>query len=731
MGRITMLCEFTKLLYPRDARSVMPGSFMIALYRPCERIMDSGGHLLEQVKAVGYCLPIAEDLRYDMHGKWCKSAKHGMQYEVETYDGVVAPTKNGIVAYLSSGQVKGIGKVLAERIYDAFGENALEVLDKEPEKLLTISGISESKLKKITESYLANRAARDVVAFFIPYGITANRAVKLYKEYKNRTMEIVKNHPYQLCEMAGVGFSTADKIAKSMGFTDLSTERVDAALLYTLTEAETCGHVCMDKHKFIRSCLKLLQTSGLTEEMVANRAVRLIHSHQLVCYQDMVYRTETDAAENSLAHLISGHIEDISKGCVFDLDKEIDETEKSLGLTFAAEQREAIKTALTNSLSIITGGPGTGKTMIQKALLKIYRRIHPFASVCCCAPTGRAARRLEQSTGFPASTIHKALGLYASEDGKYSDAQNIDADLVLVDEVSMLDTYLAGKLFKSIDAGTQIVLIGDADQLPSVGPGAVLSEMILSSCVPVVRLDKVFRQKNGSRIAINAKLIRHGNVGLEYGEDFRFIDSPDIAQSAKTIGELFAEEVDKYGLDNVALLTPYRQKTETGVNALNVLLQETINPPDASKPQAMFGKKLFRVGDKVMQVKNHEDVNNGDVGYIRKILGDGGDMSVYVDFGDGRIKEYDSADLEMLDLGYASTVHKSQGSEYNSVIINLQCAHSVMLTRPLIYTAITRGKDNVIIVGERRALCIAIKRTDTERRGTCLAKRLKEIQNQT
>ena len=223
-----MLCEFTKLLYPREEKMIGAGSYMIALYRPCERVLDSNGHRLEQIKAVGYCLPIVSDLRYDMHGKWSRSAKHGMQYEVETYDEVVAPTRNAIVAYLASGQIKGIGKVIAERIYEAFGDTALDVLDKEPEKLLTISGISETKLQKIKDSYLSNRAARDVVAFLVPYGITANRAVKLYSEYKNRTMEILKTQPYKLCEMAGVGFSTADKIAKNMGFSDLSTDRVDA-----------------------------------------------------------------------------------------------------------------------------------------------------------------------------------------------------------------------------------------------------------------------------------------------------------------------------------------------------------------------------------------------------------------------------------------------------------------------------------------------------------------------
>ena len=328
---------------------------------------------------------------------------------------------------------------------------------------------------------------------------------------------------------------------------------------------------------------------------------------------------------------------------------------------------------------------------------------------------------------FTASTVHKALGLVADEDGSYGEPEIIEADLILVDEVSMLDIYLAGYLFGAIEYGKRIVLIGDADQLPSVGPGAVLSEIIASSRIPVVRLDQVFRQDSGSRIATNAKRIRHGDASLEYGDDFQFIPSPNMQMSAEKIAELYLQEAKRYGIDNVALLTPYRQKTETGANALNERLRELVNPRSPGKPEIVRSKRVFRCGDKVMQIKNHDDVNNGDIGYIRNISGSGEDTTIQVDFGDGRMKEYEPADLDMLDFGYAFTVHKSQGSEYKSVIINLQCAHYNMLTRPLVYTAITRGKERVIIVGEKRALCIAIKKTDTEKRGTCLAQRLQEL----
>ena len=721
-----MLCQFERLVYPQNTNVIDAASYMVALYRPCEKIKDSSGNTISQVKAVGYCLPVANNLRYDMQGHWSKNPKHGIQFEVESYNEVIIPNKEGIISYLSSGQIKGVGPKIAERIYAAFGNMALEVLDKEPEKLLSIPGINKNKLKKICDSYLGNRGARDVVAFLTPHGITPNRAVRLYKEYGEKTMDIVKNHPYKLCELVGVGFRTADKIAMSMGFDELSTERVDEALLYTLTDAESKGNLCLEKHDLLKSCLKILNTPQLTEDMLANRAVRLIQSGQMVSYLGNAYRSRTAYIEAHLAEMISHRLSQNKSFCYTDLDAELDKEEQILAVKLAPEQRLAVKTALTHGISIITGGPGTGKTMIQRALLDIYKRNHPGNEICCCAPTGRAARRMEQSTRFSASTVHKALGLLAGEDGNYNEPAELTADLILVDEVSMLDIYLAEHLFCAVKNNCQIVLIGDADQLPSVGPGAVLSEMIASECIPVVRLDKVFRQSAGSRIATNAKLIRHGNLSLEYGPDFQFMDSASTTESAEKVAEIYMQEIAKYGVDNVALLSPFRQRTETGVNALNELIRDLVNPPDNEKAEVKFGKRIFRCGDKVMQIKNHDDVNNGDIGYITKIINMDSETILYINFGDGKLKEYDAGDLDMLDLGYASTIHKSQGAEYQSVIINLQCAHAIMLTRPLIYTAITRGKKRVIIVGERRALCMAIKKTDTEKRGTCLAKRLKE-----
>ena len=720
-----MLCTFERVIFPRDAAASTTG-FMIAIYRPCGVLKDAAGNILDQFKAVGYCLPTSDKVRYNMTGKWSKSQKHGIQFEVERYEEVITPTREGIIAYLASGQIRGIGKKTAERIYDTFGQETLQVLDQEPKKLLTVRGISEKKLRKIVDSYLANRGARDVIAFLAPHGVSPSRAVRLYREYGEETMDIVRNHPYRLCELAGIAFRTADKLAMSMGIDPLSPERIDQALLYTLTDAETKGHLCLEKHAFLKECLKLLDTAGMTQDMAASRAVRLIQEERLVTYGDSVFKAKTADIEESLAYEIvrkmRGSVEEYP-----DLDDSISGEERVLRFRLAPEQREAVKMGLTSKLCVITGGPGTGKTSVQRALLDLYKKRFPAARIVCCAPTGKAARRMEQSTGVPSATVHRILGLIANEDGQYGDPETLDADLVLVDEVSMLDVYLAEKLFRSVADKSRLILVGDSDQLPSVGPGAVLKEIIASELVPVVRLDQVFRQKNGSRIAANAKLIRHGNLSLEYGPDFEFYDSTDLSVSAEIIESLYLQETAKYGIDNVVLLSPYRQKTETGANALNQRLQGKINPPMDGKSDAVHGQRRFRTGDKVMQIKNCEDINNGDVGYIQSITGTQTDSVVRIDFGDGRVVDYENGDLDMLDLGYACTVHKSQGSEYKSVIINLQCAHSVMLVRPLIYTAITRAKEKVLIVGERRALCTAIRRIDTEQRGTKLAQRIHDF----
>ena len=720
-----MLCQFDKLLYPRvaDATTV---DYMIAIYRPLEIIRDSDGDMLSQVKAVGYCLPIAEKVRYRLNGRWAKHPRHGLQFEVEGYEEVISHTKEGIIGYLASGQIKGVGRRIAEQIYDTFGQETLDVLDREPEKLMTVSGISKKRLEKIRDSYVATRGARDVIAFLSPHGVTANRAIKIYREYGKDTMDIIRNHPYRLVEMAGIAFKTADKLAMSLGLPAVSPERVDEALMYAIAEAEVEGHLCLEKHDFLRRCLRLLETPEITEEMAAGRAFHLVQENRLVCYDGYVYRSSTATVENNIAFHITQQMK-IDVEPYEHLDLAIMSEERRLKIRLAPEQRDAIKMALTSKFCVITGGPGTGKTAVQKAILDLYQEKYPDAQIVCCAPTGQAAQRMKESSGLPASTIHKALCIKANPDGSLTEGIMINADLILVDEVSMMDAFLAERLFAAVQPHARLVLVGDADQLPSVGPGAVLKDIINSGVVPVVRLDHVFRQSAGSRIATNARLIKHGNLSMEYGPDFMFFDSKDLAVSADIIENLYMQEVRKFGVDGVAFLTPFRHKTETSVDAMNARLQALINPPAPGKPEAVFGQLRFRLGDKVMQIKNYEQVNNGDVGYITSITGPEHEATVMIDFGDGRIMEYENEQLKMLDLGYASTVHKSQGAQYKSVIMNLQCAHAIMLIRAIVYTAITRARLRIAIVGERKALCRAIRNTKADQRGTRLAQRIQDF----
>ena len=718
-----MLCSFKRLIYPKNP-SDNPDSYMIGLYGVHEKLLDAAGDSITEAKVVGYFLPMVDNIRFNMEGRWVKNNKHGIQFELAAYQEVIPPNKTGIIAYLSSGLIKGIGQKTAEKIYDMFGIGTLDVLDKNPEKLLSVPGISNNKLQRICDSYLAFRGARDVVTFLAPHGVTANRAVKIYRKLGPDTIRIIRENPYSLCETDGIGFLTADKIAVDLGLSPTSEFRIAAGLVQTLKEAETQGHLCLEKTYFIEKCVKLLNTTGVDKRPVGEKAFAMLKNDELALFGDRVYRIQTARAEISVAESVSSILSSKPVKLKSNLDAEISREEKKLGLKLVPEQRQAIKTALTSRICIITGGPGTGKTLIQRVFLSIYTKHNPDANVVCCAPTGRAARRMEECTGFAASTIHKALGLMAGDDENFSELEGLDADLVLVDEVSMVDIYLAKYLFQSITYGAQLVLVGDAEQLPSVGPGAVLSELIVCGNIPVVKLDKVFRQSAGSKIAVNAKLIRHNNTSLEYGDDFQFIESPSYTESADIIERLYQSEVAREGLDNVALLTPFRNKTETGANTLNNRLRDIVNKSAPDKPEGVRGRRIFRLGDKVMQIKNRGEINNGDVGYITNISGSGAETCITVDYGDGRVSDYEDNDIEMLDLAYASTVHKSQGSEYSSVIINIQSGHYIMLKRPLIYTAITRAKQRVTIVGQRKALCMAINTVDTEKRGTMLAARI-------
>ncbi|MEE1503862.1 MAG: AAA family ATPase, partial [Acutalibacteraceae bacterium] len=376
---------------------------------------------------------------------------------------------------------------------------------------------------------------------------------------------------------------------------------------------------------------------------------------------------------------------------------------------------------------VITGGPGVGKTLIQKAILEIFTKQHPSAPILCCSPTGKAARRMTESTGYPAQTVHSALGLMANEMGDFNDPIPLEAELIVVDECSMLDTFIAASLFDAINNGCRVIFVGDQDQLPSVGAGCVLADLLSSGHIPFVKLNAVFRQAKGSPIAVNAAAMNKGSTELVFDDDFKFIPSSDIDKSVEILVHQYLTVAKELGPDSVALLSPFRRSTETGVNALNKRLQQEINPPDDSKNEVAYNGMIFREGDRVMQIKNFKNVANGDIGRIQRIFEreDEGvkELIVSVEFSDTSI-EYSREDLKMLDLAFCTTVHKSQGSEYHTIILTLQRMHSIMLNRPLIYTAITRGKKRVIIVGEREAVNQSILTNDTQKRNTCLKERI-------
>lgn len=722
-----MKCVFSRLLYPRSLEEARDGSYMIALFRPRETVLDMQGNELSMVKVVGYYLPTSERVQVNLTGHWKKDAKYGLQFEMESYEEVIAPGRKGMVAYLSSGLIRGIGKKLAERIYDTFGDSTLQILDNQPDRIQEVPGIGAKKSSQVQAAYIQTRGARKVIALLAPLDVSAAQAIQLQKLLDANAEEMLRHQPFQLFEKGFIGYELADRLAASNGIPKTSPERVAAALLHVLKLAEQKGHLSLHKEQFVRETVQLLNTRELTRRVVAIQAHEMLQAGRLILYREYVYRPISARAEQETAERIQAMLSRDRLPYMGDLDDEIDFLQKELGITLAPEQRRAVKAALTSPLCVISGGPGTGKTMIQRFILGIFTKAFPNAEVICCAPTGRASRRMSQSTGFTASTVHKALGL-TGEITSLISPQFLDADLVLVDEVSMLDMFLTWHLFQALRPDSRLVLVGDADQLPSVGPGAVLSELTTCGKVPVVMLDKVFRQSEGSRIAENAQAIRRGESDLDYDDDFQFWNSPNLSQSADWLEQFYVQQVKRFGVDNVALLTPFRKKTETGVWALNKRLREKINPPSPGKPELTIGQRLFRLGDKVMQTRNREEASNGDIGYICEFRREGGDWCVEVDFGNGRTVAYESTEeLSRLELAYATTIHKAQGSEYDAVLISLQNAHGRMLKRPLVYTAITRAKTWIGIVGDWAALEQAIYTTDTEQRNTLLAARIAEL----
>ncbi len=684
-----------------------------------------------------------------VEGEWIYHPTYGEQLAFTSIFTVVPSTLKGIENYLSSGLIPHIGPKTAKKIVERFGLDSLEIIQYNPERLKEISGIGEKKLEKIIEAYGEQRELRDIMVFLQGYGITVNYGIKIFKKYGKDTINIISENPYRLSEdIYGIGFKTADKIASKMGINKESIYRVEAGIKYIIMEFAGNGHCYVPKEELISNVSKLLEVEESSiEEGIRNLGLRG-NIHLITDNEDiLIYYTPFHMAENNvsrkLVELSQVKLEELD----IDIENEIKKIEKEENINFAKKQVLAIKESLENGLVVITGGPGTGKTTTINAIIKICEDLN--LSVILAAPTGRAAKRMTETTGREAKTIHRLLEYSFMEEesmafGRDEDSP-IDADLIIIDESSMIDILLMNSLLKAINPGTRVILVGDIDQLPSVGAGNVLKDIIESGVIKIVRLDQIFRQSEESMIIVNAHRINKGEEPIlnKRDKDFFFLTRGSSNRILETILELCFERLPSfYGVDrlkDIQVLTPMK-KGDIGINSLNKHLQSILNPKDSTKAEKTIGDDIFRVGDKVMQIKNNyttewkiikdgieittgEGVFNGDFGFIIEI--DEEDRIMKVLFDDEKEVEYEFNQLDELKLAYATTVHKSQGSEFPIVVMPISWGPPMLLTRNLLYTAITRAKDLVVLVGEERYLSMMIKNNRITKRYSALDKKIR------
>lgn len=673
----------------------------------------------------GYYLPERANMMLELNGKW-ENSKYGLQYMVDSFREIIPKTKDGIAVYLSSGLIQGVGPATATLIVSKFGLDTLEVLEHEPERLLEVRGITQKKLDKIRQSFADSQSIRELMTFLSPYGISVNKAKKIQEAFGVNAVETIKNRPFALCEISGFGFLTVDEIARKINFQPDDPLRIEGAIMYVLEEGKDHGNVYLPESEVLKKALEMLnekcEDTPVSESKIQKvydlmqKKKTIISEHEQV-YLPKLYLYEKETAKNIAALLCRKKIPE-------DCKKFLEEAQKENGIWLSEAQSQAVEMCMEHPFSIITGGPGTGKTTVLKVILAVYGKMFQGKEVLLAAPTGRAARKMSESTGYPnASTLHSALSLIS--DANEQDTTVLSADFIIVDEASMLDMQLAYYLFEALASGTKVLFVGDIDQLPSVGAGNVLSELIGCGLVPVTVLDTVFRQQNTSRIALNAHAMKNGETKLLYGDDFQFIDVSDVAEAVQSIQEIYQRAVKTYGLEQVQVLSPFRLKSDAGVKSLNQMLRELANPLLNKTMELSYGNTSFRFGDKVMQTKNTEVASNGDIGFIAKVDKNNDDV-LTVKFSDHRCKTYTIDELNQLELAYATTIHKSQGSEYECVILPILSSFYVMLQRALIYTAITRAKKKVILVGQKKALFMAIHKNSSVKRYTWLGKRIQE-----
>ena len=686
-----------------------------------------GSDSLIRFTAVGYHIPATKAIDLELQGEW-KPTKYGLQLEVESYTEIIPQTREGIIGYLSSGLIAGIGPKTAESIVKKFGLQTLDILEQQPQRLLEVKSITEKRLNKIINSYNQSRELRDILSFLSPFGITAKKAVKIYKAFGVRSMDVLKKTPFELCTLSGFGFKTVDAIARKTACRPNDPMRIRGALYYIMDEIRGAGHLYLPKEELRTQAYNLLN-EGFPHEAVTLQAISaelyvMVVTKHLLAQSGNIYRPKSLLAEEYTARKIAQLL--LQPDEEVHIEKELMIAQKEMGFPLACNQLNAVKSSYSHKLTFVTGGPGTGKTTILKAVLSVNRQLGG-GKVLLMAPTGLAARRMAESTGYEgASTIHSALGLNLDlEEADEVHRPPLDADLIIVDEFTMADMYLAFELFSRITEGTRVLLLGDVEQLPSVGPGNVFRELLECGRIPTTVLDVIYRQADTSRIVVNAAAIRQGSTKLQYGDDFVFEACADSGETAEAVERFYLQEVRKRGVENVQILSAFRTRGACSVKALNEEIRELVNPAKPTLPEIKVGSRLYRLNDRVMQTKNKDDISNGDVGFISHIyVGEDNDSVVTITFSDDRVVEYAPEDFDIIEPAYAVTVHKSQGSQYETVIIPLPGEFSIMMRRNLIYTAITRAKKKVILVGQKKMLFMAIHRDDTSKRNTMLGARV-------
>ena len=677
--------------------------------------------------AIGFDLPQSDQIEIEMEGQWEKSS-HGLQYQVENFMEIVPRTKEGILGYLSCGSVKGVGAKVAEAIYKEFGLNTLEIMEEHPQELLKVKGISQKRLKGIVESYGKNRVFRELMTFLAPYKVTPKKVNLILQKFRSDSVEIVRHRPYRLCAVKGFGFLTVDAIGRQNYQALNDPMRISGCISHLMESAmKEEGHLYLERTVLIQRAYTMLNKDllyqAVTETDIQRVLYRLVMQGSIVVDGERVYVKKQYEEENQTASMIARRL--LDQGEAYEIEKELEEAQTALAITLSERQRQAVRMVFQNQISIITGGPGTGKTTVLKVILYIYAKICR-SQVQLMAPTGRAARRMAESTGQEdASTMHMALGLLGDSADYESAVEYLEAGFLNLDEVSMVDMHLGYEFFRRVKPASRILLVGDVDQLPSVGAGDVFRQLIGCGLIPVTVLDLVFRQGKTSNIHLNARKMLANRTDFGFGDDFQFVSCDTADETAATVRRLYQEEAAKNGLDHVQILTPYRVKTVNGANELNRSLEDLINPPGPGKKELSAGGQTYREGDKVLQNKNTVMASNGDLGRIMDFYTDEeGTAKTVIQFTDGRIVTYETEDLEMIEHANAITIHKAQGSECDIVIIPWVRAFYMMLKRNILYTGITRAKKKVYLVGQWNAVCQAVHTDDAGRRNTALGERI-------